>query len=229
MKPSVLLSVIVLALAVCSQTFAQAPRPPATQDVRAEFDKLKRDVARLNREISSLKQDQGPSLDEYNEVVAYLHTQAASATALKQVLVESEKLGFTWGINPESRILLLAGIEDLCTALESGVPGSEASSPDSEVTTDSQRQSASKIRDLMSAYEDSEDLINIGAYVQGSNPRIDEALYFRDNILNFLRQRQTDRITFDETCKWLDSCIALPETTEEQKSQGNVLAEEQLT
>ena len=131
MKPSVLLSVIVLALVVCSQTFAQAPRPAATQDVRAEFDKLKRDVARLNKQVMSLKQDQGPSLDEYNEVVAYLHAQAASATALKQVLVESEEKGFTYGINPESRIVLLAGIEDMCTALESGVPGSQTDAADS--------------------------------------------------------------------------------------------------
>lgn len=132
MKPSVLLSVIVLALAVCSQTFAQAPRPSATQDVRAEFDKLKRDVTRLNREVASLKQAQGPSLDEYNEVIAYLHTQAASATALKQVLVESEEKGFTYGINPDSRIVLLAGIEDLCSSLESGVPGSQADATGSD-------------------------------------------------------------------------------------------------
>ena len=130
MKPSLLLSVIVLALAVCSQTFAQAPRPSAPQDVRAEFDKMKRDVARLTREVVNLKEAQGPTAAEYDEIVSYLHAQAASAAALKLVLIDSEEKGFTYGINPESRIVLLAGIEQLCTSFESGLPGTPSDGAD---------------------------------------------------------------------------------------------------
>ena len=120
---------IVLPLAVCSQTFAQAPQPSTTQDVRAEFEQLKRDVTRLTREIVALKQTQGPSAEEYDEIVAYLRTQAASASAFKLVLVDSEEKGFTYGINPDSRIVLLAGLEQLCTSFETSLPGSAPDSP----------------------------------------------------------------------------------------------------
>jgi flagellum-specific ATP synthase len=47
---------------------------------------------------------------------------------------------------------------------------------------------ASAIRDIMATYRDAEDLINIGAYVAGSNPRVDLAIARIDAIRTFLRQ-----------------------------------------
>jgi len=47
---------------------------------------------------------------------------------------------------------------------------------------------ASAIRDLLAVYRDAEDLINIGAYVPGSNPRVDHALSKIEAIRHFLRQ-----------------------------------------
>jgi len=125
MKPSILLSVIVLALVVSAQTFAQAPRATPSQDVRAEFDLLKREVSRLKQEVTALKDAQGPKPEEFEAVVAYLNAQAESASYLKQVLVESEEKGFTYGINPDSRIVLLAGFEHFATTLETPVFASE--------------------------------------------------------------------------------------------------------
>jgi flagellum-specific ATP synthase len=51
------------------------------------------------------------------------------------------------------------------------------------------QSAAYDLRDLMATYKKSEDLINIGAYKRGSNPRIDRALDKADAINTFLRQR----------------------------------------
>lgn len=55
---------------------------------------------------------------------------------------------------------------------------------------DEQTRSASySVRDLIATYRDSEDLINIGAYKRGSNPKIDLAIERIDGINGFLKQR----------------------------------------
>jgi flagellum-specific ATP synthase len=51
------------------------------------------------------------------------------------------------------------------------------------------KNAAYEIRDLMATYKKSEDLINIGAYKRGSNPRIDTAIDRTDAINSFLKQR----------------------------------------
>ena len=58
----------------------------------------------------------------------------------------------------------------------------------SEVISTEQKQLAAKIRELMSVYRKAEDLVNVGAYVAGSNPKIDESLAKIDAINRFLRQ-----------------------------------------
>ena len=44
----------------------------------------------------------------------------------------------------------------------------------------------------------SEDLINIGAYVAGSNPKIDHAITMMDSISQFLRQGIDERVAFEQ-------------------------------
>ena len=51
------------------------------------------------------------------------------------------------------------------------------------------KNAAYEIRDLMATYKKSEDLINIGAYKRGSNPRIDAAIDRANSINDFLKQR----------------------------------------
>jgi flagellar biosynthesis/type III secretory pathway ATPase len=55
---------------------------------------------------------------------------------------------------------------------------------------------ASAVRDLMATYRDAEDLINIGAYVAGSNPHVDLALARIGGIRAFLRQGIYETSTF---------------------------------
>jgi flagellum-specific ATP synthase len=57
-----------------------------------------------------------------------------------------------------------------------------------DVTEVAHRSKAGKVREWMAAIRDSEDLVSVGAYVAGSNPRIDEARAKRDLIEAFLCQ-----------------------------------------
>jgi flagellum-specific ATP synthase len=53
---------------------------------------------------------------------------------------------------------------------------------------------AERIRDLLSTYTNSEDLINIGAYKKGTSREIDDSIEFYPKIISFLKQ-STDEIT----------------------------------
>jgi flagellum-specific ATP synthase len=61
------------------------------------------------------------------------------------------------------------------------------------------KKAVGAVRRLMADYADSEDLINVGAYKQGSNPRIDKAIAKRDEIENFLIQEVDEKSTLGET------------------------------
>ncbi|MDR8394254.1 FliI/YscN family ATPase [Aliifodinibius sp. S!AR15-10] len=56
------------------------------------------------------------------------------------------------------------------------------------IVTDQQRAISSKVRDLIATYREAENLINIGAYVDGSNPKIDKAIEKNPDLESFLRQ-----------------------------------------
>jgi FliI/YscN family ATPase len=68
-----------------------------------------------------------------------------------------------------------------------------------EVATPGQSEDAQRLKALLAAWRDAEDLINVGAYVKGSNPEIDAAVRARPAILKFLRQGVTERATFEES------------------------------
>jgi flagellum-specific ATP synthase len=63
----------------------------------------------------------------------------------------------------------------------------------SAVTTTDQQGLATEMRRLLAAYADARDLIEIGAYVTGTNPTVDRAIAMRAPIDEFLRQRVEER------------------------------------
>jgi len=67
------------------------------------------------------------------------------------------------------------------------------------ITDKSHQQAAGKIRDLMATYKRSEDLINIGAYVVGSNPKLDLAVALKDEIDALLRQDIAENAPYEKT------------------------------
>lgn len=75
-----------------------------------------------------------------------------------------------------------------------------------EVTGDDHRKAAGRIRNLLAVYRKNEDLINIGAYVKGSDPHCDEAIDMIDKINEFLQQEINQKFSYDET---LDELLKL--------------------
>lgn len=61
------------------------------------------------------------------------------------------------------------------------------------------RKIAGDMRELMAVYAANEDLINIGAYVKGSNPKLDQAISVVERIKAFLRQGIDDKSNFAES------------------------------
>lgn len=57
-----------------------------------------------------------------------------------------------------------------------------------DVTTAEHRAKAARVRDWLALIRENEDLVSVGAYIAGSNPRIDDALAHREVLDGFLRQ-----------------------------------------
>ena len=60
------------------------------------------------------------------------------------------------------------------------------------------KQAASLARDLLATYKEAEDLINIGAYVKGTNPKIDMAIEYNDKLNGFLCQGIEEKAKFED-------------------------------
>ncbi|KAB3535942.1 flagellar protein export ATPase FliI [Alkaliphilus pronyensis] len=58
---------------------------------------------------------------------------------------------------------------------------------------------ASKIKEILATYNESEDLINIGAYVKGTNKKIDYSISKIEEISNFLTQGTHEKANFADT------------------------------
>ncbi len=69
----------------------------------------------------------------------------------------------------------------------------------SDIVPKEHKNMANQIKSNMSTYQDAEDLINVGAYVAGSNPDIDTAIRLRKEIFNFITQDTHDKFEFDDT------------------------------
>ncbi len=76
------------------------------------------------------------------------------------------------------------------------------------VATPPQREAARKVREALAAYRQSEDLINLGAYVAGANGSLDSAIKLRPQLLNFLRQEPEATEPLDHTLKQLYALAA---------------------
>lgn len=78
-----------------------------------------------------------------------------------------------------------------------------------EVTDQEHRENSIKILEILANYYDSEDLIKIGAYQQGSNPKIDEAIKKIDPINNFLKQKIEESSEMDDTIKKMNALLGV--------------------
>ncbi|HHW02867.1 MAG TPA: flagellar protein export ATPase FliI [Thermoanaerobacterales bacterium] len=74
-----------------------------------------------------------------------------------------------------------------------------------DVITKEHKMLAGRVKNILSVYREAEDLINIGAYVRGNNPRIDEAIMYIDRIYDFLRQEIDEKVDYEDTLRKLES------------------------
>ncbi|MEE4606828.1 MAG: flagellar protein export ATPase FliI [Desulfobacteraceae bacterium] len=73
-----------------------------------------------------------------------------------------------------------------------------------DIIDDQHKQNARRLKQILATYRKAEDLINIGAYVAGSNPKIDYAIKMFDSITNYLRQTIEETVNFEDSIAQLD-------------------------
>ncbi len=78
------------------------------------------------------------------------------------------------------------------------------------VVTEAHRERAVLFSEILATYSEAEDLINIGAYVKGSNPQIDHALQNISNLRAFLKQGMKEKSEYTETLRRLNEMIEEP-------------------
>jgi len=68
-----------------------------------------------------------------------------------------------------------------------------------DIVSDEHKKISVKFREALATYRESENLINIGAYVKGSNKKIDYSMKCIDNINDFLTQEVEENFVYEET------------------------------
>jgi flagellum-specific ATP synthase len=77
-----------------------------------------------------------------------------------------------------------------------------------DVTSDQHIAQANTIKEMLATYNEAEDLINIGAYVKGSNPDIDKAVAMISDIRAFQRQGMFEKVTLAGSQQQLQQLVA---------------------
>jgi len=77
----------------------------------------------------------------------------------------------------------------------------------SDIVTSEHKKLAGEIRKNLAVYREAEDLINVGAYVKGSNPEIDRAISVIGGINAFLTQGVTEKFDFEETLMLMKKAV----------------------
>jgi FliI/YscN family ATPase len=67
-----------------------------------------------------------------------------------------------------------------------------------DIVTPEHWEMSNFVKNMMTEYNDVQDLISIGAYHAGASPRVDRAIMLHEPILNFLKQKIGEDAAFDE-------------------------------
>ncbi len=68
-----------------------------------------------------------------------------------------------------------------------------------DITSEGHRRNVKRLINVLATYRKAEDLINIGAYVKGSNQKIDYAVKMIDRVNDYLQQEVGERASYDES------------------------------
>ncbi len=76
-----------------------------------------------------------------------------------------------------------------------------------DVTSEQEQALAANVRQIYATYRESEDLINIGAYVKGSNPKIDYAISKIEALNQYFRQKITEQCRHEDSVAQLAAIL----------------------
>lgn len=76
-----------------------------------------------------------------------------------------------------------------------------------DVVSPQHKKLAAEIKKVMAIYKESEDLINIGAYVKGSSVKIDNAIAVIDKIITFIEQDTHECFSFDKVIEIMEQVL----------------------
>ncbi len=76
-----------------------------------------------------------------------------------------------------------------------------------DIISSDHKKQANNIKRIMAIYKENEDLINIGAYVNGSNEDIDDSILKIKKIYTFMEQSIDEKFSFDETLELLKKIL----------------------
>jgi flagellum-specific ATP synthase len=79
-----------------------------------------------------------------------------------------------------------------------------------DLVSDEHLKNANRLREMIKVYRDAEDLINIGAYARGSNPKIDQAIVLQEAINQYLQQGIFEECTIADASSRLNELFAAP-------------------
>jgi flagellum-specific ATP synthase len=85
--------------------------------------------------------------------------------------------------------------------------------------TQAQNDIIARARRLMATYEDMGELIRIGAYKQGSDPQVDEAIKYHPRLENFLSQDKNERCSLEQSYAELAQALDVPWQTQQEQQQ----------
>jgi flagellum-specific ATP synthase len=77
-----------------------------------------------------------------------------------------------------------------------------------EVADDEHKKAAAKMRTLLALYRENKDLIDVGMYQMGTNPKLDLAIEIMPQINKFLQQATSDSVNMDGTIETLKEMMA---------------------
>ncbi|MBT8137855.1 MAG: flagellar protein export ATPase FliI [Gammaproteobacteria bacterium] len=77
-----------------------------------------------------------------------------------------------------------------------------------EITSEQQQERVRRFRQLYSTYRHNEDLISVGAYRKGSDPRIDDAIKYWPRIQDFMRQGLQQPVNWQNSLADLEKLLA---------------------
>lgn len=78
-----------------------------------------------------------------------------------------------------------------------------------DIVSNEHRERVRIFNEILATYKEAEDLINIGAYVKGSNPQIDHALSKIGQLKSFVKQDMFEKTDLRSTIERLNSIIQL--------------------